>query len=38
MAEFTEKEIRMICEQSIKVLLNEPVLLEISGPLNICGI
>jgi serine/threonine-protein phosphatase PP1 catalytic subunit len=37
MINLTEKEIRIICEQSIQVLTSQPVLLELSAPINICG-
>lgn len=32
-----EQELRYLCEESIKVFLDQPVMLEISAPIKICG-
>ena len=32
-----EREIRFLCEESIKIFLSQPILLEINGPIKICG-
>ena len=33
----TEEEIKYICKKSIEIFMEEPVLLEITSPVNICG-
>jgi hypothetical protein len=37
MVEISEKEIRHICERAITSFMEQPILLEISSPINICG-
>ncbi|MCZ6913192.1 MAG: metallophosphoesterase, partial [Rickettsia endosymbiont of Ixodes persulcatus] len=32
-----EQEIRYLCEESIGIFLSQPVLLEVTGPIKICG-
>eukprot|EP00866_Antonospora_locustae_P002379 jgi/Antlo1/2379/1024 len=32
-----EQEIRYLCDESIKIFMSQPILLEISGPIKICG-
>ena len=33
----TEEEIKYLCEKSLEIFMEEPVLLEITSPINICG-
>lgn len=33
----SEQEIRFLCEESIKIFLAQPILLEVNGPIKICG-
>ncbi|KAL0265615.1 UNVERIFIED_CONTAM: hypothetical protein PYX00_011328 [Menopon gallinae] len=37
MVNLNEQEIRYLCEESIKIFMSQPILLEISGPIKICG-
>ena len=33
----TEEEIKFLCTKSLEIFMEEPVLLEVSAPVNICG-
>ena len=33
----TEEEIRFLCKKALEIFMEEPVLLEVSAPVNICG-
>ena len=35
--QLTEEEIKILCTKSLEIFMEEPVLLEISAPVNICG-
>ena len=35
--QLTEEEIKILCTKSLEIFMEEPVLLEISAPINICG-
>lgn len=37
MVNLNEQEIRYLCDKSIKIFMSQPILLEISGPIKICG-
>ena len=35
--QLTQEEIKVLCTKSLEIFMEEPVLLEISAPVNICG-
>jgi hypothetical protein len=35
--QLTQEEIRFLCTKSLEIFMEEPVLLEVSAPVNICG-
>ena len=35
--QLTEEEIKILCTKSLEIFMEEPVLLDISAPVNICG-
>jgi len=36
--QLVESEIRILCTKAKEVFLNQPILLELEAPINICGI
>jgi len=36
--QLTENEVRQLCLKSREIFLNQPILLELTAPLKICGV